>query len=194
VLLVPLHIGNAGLNMQAASHAIFLDPPDKVTMHAQALGRLTRQGQRKPVLVTRFLGRQSASERRDYLTSDSLQLDSAPTLEELPLIKTHPQEDNFTAAFRFWHSSAHQLDSKATPATHSALLEQCIRAAAASPAGEQERLKSITFVQRALRADIPVAAWKRFVALLTHPYVAVEHGDVESDTQSDCTQHCFRTC
>lgn len=55
VLLVSLKAGNSGLNLTAASQVIILDPFWNPYVEEQAVGRVHRIGQRKPVHVHRIL-------------------------------------------------------------------------------------------------------------------------------------------
>lgn len=51
VLLIDLVWGNAGLNLTTANRLIFLEPPMKAEQKEQAVGRLARHGQMRPVFV-----------------------------------------------------------------------------------------------------------------------------------------------
>ncbi|KAI9041053.1 DEAD/DEAH box helicase [Aspergillus affinis] len=55
ILLVSLKAGNAGLNLTAASQVIILDPFWNPYVEEQAIGRVHRIGQRRPVHVHRIL-------------------------------------------------------------------------------------------------------------------------------------------
>lgn len=55
IMLVSMMAGNAGLNLQEASHVIILDPFWNPSVEDQAVGRAHRLGQKKPVVVHKIL-------------------------------------------------------------------------------------------------------------------------------------------
>ncbi|KAH8201941.1 hypothetical protein TruAng_003933 [Truncatella angustata] len=55
IMLVSLQAGNAGLNLQAATQVIILDPFWNPSIEDQAVGRAHRLGQKKPVTVHKVL-------------------------------------------------------------------------------------------------------------------------------------------
>ncbi|CAI5500457.1 unnamed protein product [Closterium sp. Naga37s-1] len=63
VLLVSLKAGGVGLNLTAASHAFVMDPWWNPSVEEQAVMRVHRIGQTRPVTVTRFIVRDSVEER-----------------------------------------------------------------------------------------------------------------------------------
>lgn len=168
VLLVPLVAGNAGLNMQAAAHCIFLDPAPTELVHAQAVARLIRMGQRKAVMVTQLLARGAEHEEKLYLASDSLHMDDAHQLRTLPVSFPHKQMDDAASAFAYWTQMVPGHNGEQASRTRAQLLEQCMSdTEKESGRGSRiVRLEIITFVQRALRADIPLAAWRKYVHLV----------------------------
>lgn len=63
VLLISLKAGGTGLNLTSASHVYLLDPWWSWSVEAQAIDRIHRLGQAKPVVVTRFIVRNSVEEK-----------------------------------------------------------------------------------------------------------------------------------
>ncbi|PMD28760.1 hypothetical protein L207DRAFT_505056 [Hyaloscypha variabilis F] len=57
ILLMSTGVGAFGLNLTAANHVYVLEPQWNPSVEAQAIGRVSRLGQRKPVSVTRYLVR-----------------------------------------------------------------------------------------------------------------------------------------
>lgn len=67
VLLVSLMAGNVGLNLTAASHVIIVDPWWNPFVEEQAIGRVHRIGQTRPVTVHRLAVHGTIEERVLYL-------------------------------------------------------------------------------------------------------------------------------
>ncbi|KAF3021422.1 hypothetical protein E8E14_004936 [Neopestalotiopsis sp. 37M] len=63
VMLIGLSAGNAGLNLQAASQVIILDPFWNPSIEDQAVGRAHRYPQNKPVTVHRILIKETIEDR-----------------------------------------------------------------------------------------------------------------------------------
>ncbi|RKP04770.1 P-loop containing nucleoside triphosphate hydrolase protein, partial [Thamnocephalis sphaerospora] len=63
VLLVSLRAGGTGLNLTAASQVFLLDPWWNWSVEEQAIDRVHRIGQTRPVQVTRFVVRDTVEER-----------------------------------------------------------------------------------------------------------------------------------
>ncbi|KAI3013477.1 hypothetical protein CBS147347_11563 [Aspergillus niger] len=63
VLLVSLQAGNAGLNLTCASEVILLDPFWNPYVEDQAVGRVYRLGQQRPVHVHRILVKKTIEDR-----------------------------------------------------------------------------------------------------------------------------------
>lgn len=55
VLLTTTGVGAFGLNLTAANHVYILEPQWNPSVESQALSRVARRGQKKTVLVTRYL-------------------------------------------------------------------------------------------------------------------------------------------
>ncbi|KAI1331599.1 hypothetical protein F5Y16DRAFT_360374 [Xylariaceae sp. FL0255] len=63
ILLISLRCGNAGLNLQAASRVIILDPFWNPSIEDQAVGRAHRIGQERPVVTYRILVKDTVEDR-----------------------------------------------------------------------------------------------------------------------------------
>jgi len=63
VLLAQIKAGGTGLNIQAASLVLILEPQTKPSLEAQAIRRAYRMGQTKPVTVVRLRARNTIDER-----------------------------------------------------------------------------------------------------------------------------------
>ncbi|EDQ90124.1 uncharacterized protein MONBRDRAFT_24613 [Monosiga brevicollis MX1] len=63
VFLMTLRTGGVGLNLTAASHVILVDPWWSPAVEAQAIDRVHRIGQDKPVTIKRYIMRDSIEER-----------------------------------------------------------------------------------------------------------------------------------
>ncbi|ETS84357.1 hypothetical protein PFICI_02382 [Pestalotiopsis fici W106-1] len=63
VMLISLRAGNAGLNLVMASRVILLDPDWNPYIEDQAIGRVHRIGQTKPVVVYRLLAKDTIEDR-----------------------------------------------------------------------------------------------------------------------------------
>jgi len=63
VFLVSMKAGGLGLNLTSASHVFLLDPWWNPATEDQAIDRVHRLGQRRPVVVTRFIIKDSIEER-----------------------------------------------------------------------------------------------------------------------------------
>ncbi|KAF9956368.1 DNA helicase rad5 [Modicella reniformis] len=63
VMLISLRAGGVGLNLTAASRVYMLDPWWNYAIEAQAIDRVHRMGQTKPVLVKRFIIQNSVEEK-----------------------------------------------------------------------------------------------------------------------------------
>ncbi|KAE8396938.1 P-loop containing nucleoside triphosphate hydrolase protein [Aspergillus pseudonomiae] len=63
ILLVSMKAGNSGLNLTAASQVIILDPLWNPYIEDQAVGRVHRIGQRRPVHVHRILVSNTVEDR-----------------------------------------------------------------------------------------------------------------------------------
>eukprot|EP00741_Cyanophora_paradoxa_P004730 tig00000826_g4588.t1 len=66
-LLAPLSIGSAGLNLTAASTVMLLEPPLNPRDEAQAIGRVHRIGQTRPVLARKYVCEGTVEERLQAL-------------------------------------------------------------------------------------------------------------------------------
>ena len=90
VLLLSMRAGAAGLNLMAANYCFLLDPATNSAIEEQAIDRIHRIGQTRPVQVKRFIMRDSVEQRvlenRRSLSSDrppnSGLLDGSGDLEE----------------------------------------------------------------------------------------------------------------
>ncbi|KAL7531410.1 hypothetical protein ACHAXR_004022, partial [Thalassiosira sp. AJA248-18] len=90
VLLLSMRAGAAGLNLMAANHCFLMDPAMNSAVEEQAIDRIHRIGQTRPVFVKRLIIKDSIEERilenRRSLAADrptaSTQLDGAGLLEE----------------------------------------------------------------------------------------------------------------
>ena len=58
---ITLSTGNAGLNLQAANHLFLLDPPNRLSIEMQAVGRCQKIGQSRTVKVWKFVTRGTAN-------------------------------------------------------------------------------------------------------------------------------------
>ncbi|KAI7850256.1 SNF2 family N-terminal domain-containing protein [Circinella umbellata] len=63
VLLISLRAGGVGLNLTCADRVIMMDPWWNYAVEAQAIDRVHRLGQENPVIVTRFIMRDTVEER-----------------------------------------------------------------------------------------------------------------------------------
>jgi SNF2 family DNA or RNA helicase len=63
LLLLQIQAGGQGLNLQAASGVVIMEPQLKPTTEAQAVARAHRMGQTRRVVVHRLLARDSVDER-----------------------------------------------------------------------------------------------------------------------------------
>ncbi|KAG0199736.1 DNA helicase rad5 [Mortierella sp. GBA30] len=63
VMLISLRAGGVGLNLTAASHVYMLDPWWNYAIEAQAIDRVHRIGQMRPVVVKRFIIQDSVEEK-----------------------------------------------------------------------------------------------------------------------------------
>ncbi|OJD35755.1 swi snf family dna-dependent atpase [Diplodia corticola] len=72
VMLVSLKAGNAGLNLNAASQVIILDPFWNPYVEYQAIGRAHRLGQTRPVTVSRILVKKMGSEDQHHTVEDRI--------------------------------------------------------------------------------------------------------------------------
>jgi len=90
VLLLSMRAGAAGLNLMAANHCFLMDPAMNSAVEEQAIDRIHRIGQTRPVFVKRLIIKDSIEERilstRRSLAADrpttSTQLDGAGLMEE----------------------------------------------------------------------------------------------------------------
>ena len=90
VLLLSMRAGAAGLNLMAANYCFLLDPATNSAIEEQAIDRIHRIGQTRPVTVKRFIMKDSVEERvlqnRRALAADrpntSVLLDGSGDLEE----------------------------------------------------------------------------------------------------------------
>ena len=90
VLLLSMRAGAAGLNLMAANYCFLLDPATNSAIEEQAIDRIHRIGQTRPVIVKRFIMEGSVEQRvlenRRSLAADrptaSTLLDGAGDLEE----------------------------------------------------------------------------------------------------------------
>jgi len=77
VFLLSMRAGAAGLNLMAADHCFILDAPMNSAIEEQAIDRIHRIGQTRPVVVKRFIIKNSVEERiltcRRNLAADHLQ-------------------------------------------------------------------------------------------------------------------------
>ena len=74
VILVSLKAGNAGLNLNAASQVIIMDPHWNPSLELQAIDRAHRIGQQKPVQVHRILVKETVEDRIMQLQEDKRQV------------------------------------------------------------------------------------------------------------------------
>ncbi|KAI9311357.1 SNF2 family N-terminal domain-containing protein [Dichotomocladium elegans] len=63
VLLISLRAGGVGLNLTCATRVLIMDPWWNFAVEAQAIDRVHRLGQENPVIVTRFIMKNSVEER-----------------------------------------------------------------------------------------------------------------------------------
>lgn len=90
VLLLSMRAGAAGLNLMAANYCFLMDPATNSAIEEQAIDRIHRIGQTRPVIVKRFIMENSVEQRvlenRRSLAADrptaSTLLDGAGDLEE----------------------------------------------------------------------------------------------------------------
>ena len=61
VLVARIHAGGTGLNIQAASVVVLMEPQIKPSLEEQAIARAHRMGQTRRVLVYRLLDEDSAT-------------------------------------------------------------------------------------------------------------------------------------
>jgi ubiquitin C-terminal hydrolase len=169
VLLVPLASHNAGLNLQVASHGIFLDPAPDYPMYYQAVGRLVRGGQRQPVIITHLLARDLQPEVEMYLnstTDGNNWMERAATIESLPAVTGGMETENAAAALQFWQQEV-CLDGKLM--SRAAALEEAVRRSDQVQVPSDSSLmktEHIAYVERARKRDIPLPAWKLLQQLL----------------------------
>ena len=78
VLLVQIHCGGTGLNLQENDRVVFMSPWWTSALMKQAVGRVYRMGQKKPVAVYRLMLKEEAS-----LNIDRKMMDKAQSKEEL---------------------------------------------------------------------------------------------------------------
>lgn len=74
LLLLQITAGGAGLNIQAASAVVLLEPQTKPSTEAQAIARSHRMGQTRAVLVHRLLARNTCDETMLLLLAEKQQL------------------------------------------------------------------------------------------------------------------------
>jgi SNF2 family DNA or RNA helicase len=67
VCVISSRVGNAGLTLTAANHLILLEPNTNVAVDAQAMGRIHRFGQTRPVTIHRIIMAQTVEERIQVL-------------------------------------------------------------------------------------------------------------------------------
>lgn len=72
IMLVSLKAGNAGLNLNAASQVIILDPFWNPYVEYQAIGRAHRLGQTRPVVVNRILVKKMGDESLNHTVEDRI--------------------------------------------------------------------------------------------------------------------------
>jgi len=72
--IISSRVGNAGLTLTAANHLILLEPNINVAVDAQAMGRIHRFGQTRPVTIHRIVAEHTAEQRIQVLV-DSGRLD-----------------------------------------------------------------------------------------------------------------------
>jgi SNF2 family DNA or RNA helicase len=63
VCIISSRVGNAGLTLTAANHLILLEPNTNVAVDAQAMGRIHRFGQTRPVTIHRLVTKDTVEER-----------------------------------------------------------------------------------------------------------------------------------
>lgn len=67
VMLVSTRAGGVGLNLTSASRAFLVDPYWNPSVEAQAIDRIHRLGQKRPVLATKLMVKDSVEERLDKI-------------------------------------------------------------------------------------------------------------------------------
>lgn len=108
VMLVSLRAGNSGLNLTIASHVIILDPSWNPAVEDQAVGRVYRIGQQKPVHVRRLLVPNTVEDRIQHLQEQKRDLTSCILQEEIGAQATKPGKNDL----------AYILVSSSTPLYH----------------------------------------------------------------------------
>jgi len=89
VFLVSMKAGGLGLNLVAASHVFLLDPWWNPATEEQAIDRVHRIGQTKPVVVTRFIIKNTIEERILELQEKKENVITRCTWNEEEWIKTN---------------------------------------------------------------------------------------------------------
>ncbi len=74
VITIQIDAGGTGLNLQAASAVVLMEPQLKPTTEAQAIARAHRMGQTERVIVHRMLARGTIDERLSQMLADKTEL------------------------------------------------------------------------------------------------------------------------
>ena len=93
IFLITLKAGGVGLNLTAADYVFILDPWWNPFIEKQAIGRAHRIGRTKPVLVTRFISKDSIEEKilnlqqyKKDLSDQIIEVDDVPQLDNYDLL------------------------------------------------------------------------------------------------------------
>ncbi|KAL4961359.1 DEAD/DEAH box helicase [Aspergillus stella-maris] len=101
VLLMSLRAGNSGLNLTIASHVIILEPAWNPAVEDQAVGRVYRIGQQRPVHVHRLLVPNTVEDRIYDLQEQKRDLTSCVLQEQIGAQATKPGKDDLAFIMGF---------------------------------------------------------------------------------------------
>jgi SNF2 family DNA or RNA helicase len=108
VMLVSLRAGNSGLNLTVASHVIILDPSWNPSVEDQAIGRVYRIGQHKPVHIRRLLVPNTVEDRIQDLQEQKRNLTSCILEDGFTARSTQPDRNDLEYVLvRYCRSTQH---------------------------------------------------------------------------------------
>lgn len=82
LLLTPI-VGSVGLNLSAANHLVFLDPFTDAIKEQQAVARIHRIGQKKPVTIWKLIMQGTVEQSLDAVACDFVNKEKCKVLEKL---------------------------------------------------------------------------------------------------------------